>query len=46
MKVSLRLSLTEFFGETQPSALSFHFLYRTKTFGKSLLVALRLEILK
>jgi len=46
MKVSLRLSLAEFVGETQPSALSCHFLYRAKTFGKSLLVAVRLESLK
>ena len=36
MKVSLRLSLTDFIGEPQPSALSCPFLYRTKAFGKLL----------
>jgi len=46
MKVSLRLSLAEFVGETQPSALSRHLLYSAKTFGELLLAAVRLESLK
>ena len=46
MKVSLRLSLAEFVGETQPSALSCPFLYRTKAFGKLLLAAVGSESLK
>ena len=46
MKVSLRLSLADFFGESQPSALGYPFLYRTKAFGKLLLVAVRSESLE
>jgi hypothetical protein len=39
MKVSLRLSLADFVGEPQLSALGCHFLYRKKAFGKLLLAA-------
>jgi len=46
MKVSLRLSLTDFVGEPQPSALGCPFLYRTKAFGKLLLAAVGSEGLK
>ena len=46
MKVSLRLSLVDFVGEPQPSALSCPFLYRTKAFGKLLLAAVGSENLK
>jgi len=46
MKVSLRLSLADFFGEPQLSALGYPFLYRMKSFGKLLLVAVRSESLR
>jgi len=46
MKVSLRLSLADFVGEPQPSALGCQFLYRTKAFGKLLLAAVGSESLK
>jgi len=46
MKVSLRLSLVDFVGEPQPSALSCPFLYRRKSFGKLLLAAVGSESLK
>ena len=46
MKVSLRLSLVDFVGEPQPSALGCHFLYRKKAFGKLLLAAVGSEGLK
>ena len=46
MKVSLRLSLTDFVSEPQPSALGCPFLYRRKAFGKSLLAAVGSESLK
>jgi len=46
MKVSLRLSLTDFVGEPKPSALGCPFLYRRKAFGKLLLAALGSESLK
>jgi len=46
MKVSLRLSLADFVGESQPSALGFHFLYRKKAFEKLLLVAVGSESLE
>ena len=46
MKVSLRLSLADFVGEPQPSALDYPFLYRMKAFGKLLLVAVESESLE
>ena len=46
MKASLRLSLTDFVGELQPSALGCPFLYRMKAFEKLLLVAAGSESLK
>ena len=46
MKVSLRLSLTDFVGEPQLSALGCPFLYRKKAFGKLLLAAVGSEGLK
>ena len=46
MKVSLRLSLADFVGEPQPSALGCQFLYRTKAFGKLLLAAVGSESLE
>ena len=46
MKVSLRLSLTEFVSEPKPSALGCPFLYRKKAFGKLLLAAVGSESLK
>jgi len=46
MKVSLRLSLADFVGEPQPSASDCPFLYRMKSFGKLLLVAVRSESLE
>ena len=46
MKVSLRLSLVDFVGEPQPSALSCPFLCRKKAFGKLLLAAVWSEGLK
>jgi len=46
MKVSLRLSLANFVGEPQLSALGCHFLYRKKAFGKLLLVAVGSESLR
>jgi hypothetical protein len=46
MKVSLRLSLTEFVSEPKPSALGCPFLYRKKAFGKSFLYVVRSESLK
>jgi len=46
MKVSLRLSLTEFVSEPKPSALGCPFLYRKKAFGKLLLAAVGSEGLK
>ena len=46
MKVSLRLSLVDFVGESRPSALGCPFLYRTKAFGKLLLAAVGSENLK
>ena len=46
MKVSLRLSLVDFVGEPQPSALSCPFLCRKKAFGKLLLAAVGSESLK
>ena len=46
MKVSLRLSLADFVGEPQPSALGCPFLYRKKAFGKLLLAAVGSESLK
>ena len=46
MKVSLRLSLADLVGESQPSALGFHFLYRKKAFEKLLLVAVGSESLE
>ena len=46
MKVSLRLSLVDFVGESQPSALGCPFLYRMKAFGKLLLAAVVSESLK
>jgi hypothetical protein len=46
MKISLRLSLADFVGEPQPSALGCPFLYRKKAFGKLLLVALGSESLR
>lgn len=46
MKVSLRLSLADFVGEPQPSALGCPFLYRRKAFGKLLLAAVGSESLK
>ena len=46
MKVSLRLSLADFVGEPQPSALGCPFLYRKKAFGKLLLAAVGSESLE
>jgi len=46
MKVSLRLSLADLVGESQPSALGCPFLYRMKSFGKLLLVAVGSESLE
>jgi len=46
MKVSLRLSLVDFVGESRPSALGCPFLYRKKAFGKLLLAAVGSESLK
>ena len=46
MKVSLRLSLADFFGEPQLSALGCPFSYRMKAFGKLLLAAVGSESLE
>ena len=46
MKVSLRLSIADFVGEPQPSALGCPFFYRTKAFGKLLLAAVGSESLE
>jgi len=46
MKVSLRLSLVDFVGESRPSALGCPFLYSKKAFGKLLLAAVGSESLK
>ena len=46
MKVSLRLSLADFVGEPQPSALGCQFLYRMKAFGKLLLAAVGAKSLR
>ena len=46
MKVSLQLSLANFVGEPQPSTLGYPFLYRMKSFGKLLLVAVGSESLR
>ena len=46
MKVSLRLSLVDFVGESRPSTLGCPFLYRMKAFGKLLLAAVGSESLK
>ena len=46
MKVSFRLSLVDFVGESRPSALGCPFLYRTKAFGKLLLAAVGSESLR
>ena len=46
MKVSLRLSLTDFVSEQKPSALGCPFLYRTKAFGKLLFYVMGSESLK
>jgi len=46
MKVSLQLSLADFVGEPQLSALGCPFLYCKKAFGKLLLAAVGSESLK
>jgi len=46
MKVSFRLSLADFVGEPQLSALGCPFLYRKKAFGKLLLFAVWSESLE